>query len=145
MSTKNSKEPIGAFIIVINNQTEKILLGKRRNGYLAGYFGFPGGRIEKNEKILDCAERELIEETGLIPKQLKLAGIIREYQSYYNFIHFAVICRSYCGKVILKEPDYCEKWTWFSKKSLPKQILPGHKAGIEFLDDNNPFKIIEIL
>lgn len=51
-----------ASIIVINQQGQ-ILLGKRTDNHLWGY---SGGSLEIDEKVEDCAKRELQEEMGLI-------------------------------------------------------------------------------
>jgi len=143
--SQSSKEHIGSYIIVINKESGNLLMGQRKNSYLSGYYGFPGGRIERNESLINCAKRELFEETNLTALKLECAGIIREYQKTYNFIHFAVICRKYSGDVILKEPDYCEKWIWYSINSLPTPILPGHKAGLRFISNTPQTNLIEIL
>ena len=56
----------GAGVIIVNNVGE-ILLGRRTDNHLWGYFG---GSIEIDEKVEDCAKRELLEETGLIADEL---------------------------------------------------------------------------
>lgn len=44
---------------------DKILLVKRAAGILeAGKWGFPGGFVDRDEKLEQCALRELMEETG---------------------------------------------------------------------------------
>ena len=47
--------------------SDKILLVKRTKSMkrYPGLFGFPGGKVEDNESTLDCARRELFEETGI--------------------------------------------------------------------------------
>lgn len=43
----------------------QVLLIKRSKGPFKGYWCFPGGHVEKNEKVVDAIARELKEETGL--------------------------------------------------------------------------------
>jgi mRNA-decapping enzyme subunit 2 len=47
--------------VLINSQKDKILLAK---SYLGNSWNFPRGKINKNEKEIDCAIREVSEEIG---------------------------------------------------------------------------------
>lgn len=124
------KQPIGACIIVFKNNA--ILLGKRKNAYLAGSYGMPGGRVELGESLVTTAERELLEETGLTAKELTYIGCVREFQGEKDFIHFAYICKDFIGELTLVEPDKCEGWEWIHLDELQTiDILPGHKGIIE--------------
>ena len=50
--------------VVIKNQ--KVLLTRRSpNDNLAGYWEFPGGKVESNETPQQCLKRELEEELGI--------------------------------------------------------------------------------
>lgn len=52
--------------IAVVRRGEKLLIAKRPPGkHLAGYWEFPGGRVEAGEKPEETVVRELIEETGL--------------------------------------------------------------------------------
>ena len=62
----------GAGVIIVNNVGE-ILLGRRTDNHLWGYFG---GSIEIDEKVEDCAKRELLEETGLIADEVSFFTVI---------------------------------------------------------------------
>jgi len=91
----------------------------------------PGGRVYVGEPLIKSAERELFEETSLQSSSFEFIGTIRENQGDYDFIHFAYLCNDYEGDPIVTEPDKCEKWEWVGLKSLPENILPGHKLAIE--------------
>ena len=52
---------VGVFVV----QQGKVLLGLRRGSHGSGTWGSPGGHLEHGEAILDCARREVLEETGL--------------------------------------------------------------------------------
>jgi 8-oxo-dGTP diphosphatase len=132
LKKRNHQENIGCAVIVKNNQGQ-VLLGKRKNAYRSSLYGFPGGRIDKDEKALAASKRELLEETGLKANNLKYVGVVKEWQDSYNFIHFIYLCTEWKGDLKLMEPDKCEDWEWFSLDSLPQDILPGHLQGIRLL------------
>ncbi len=140
-----TEQPIGTAIIIIN-QNQQILLGKRLNSFKAGSYGLPGGRIELGEKLLNCAKRELREETGLESKSLKYLAVIEEWQKEknHNFVHFIYVCSDWSGKLQLLEPNKCESWKWFDLNKLPKNILQGHLAGIEILKNKNECSLQDI-
>jgi ADP-ribose pyrophosphatase YjhB (NUDIX family) len=108
------------------------MLGKRKNSYKSGYYGLPGGRVELNEKLVDCAKRELLEETGLTARSIKYIGVIRDLQpEEYTFTHFAFLCKEYRGEPKVTEPDKCQGWEWFDLTKIPDKTLIGHKSAIE--------------
>lgn len=124
-------EHIGVCVIVVNNKNQ-ILLGKRKNSFRSGMFGLPGGRLELEEMLDICAKRELQEETTILANRLEYLGVIRELQEKeYNFIHFVFACTEFSGTPKVAEPEKCEDWNWYSLDVLPRPILPGHKAAID--------------
>lgn len=65
---------IGVGTLLIRDKT--LLIVKRKYNPDAGYWSIPGGHIELGEKVIEAAEREGFEETGIKVKVSKLAGII---------------------------------------------------------------------
>jgi len=59
----DKKPKVGVGIIVIKDN--KVLLGKRKNSHGEGSWCFPGGHLEFNESLENCAKREVLEETGI--------------------------------------------------------------------------------
>ncbi len=49
------KPSVGLGVIVLRD--ECVLLGKRKNSHGDGSWSFPGGHIELNETITQCAKR----------------------------------------------------------------------------------------
>lgn len=110
---------IGVGTIVFKNG--KVLLGKRKNAHGAGCWQFPGGHLEFNESIEDCAKREVFEETGLIIKNMRLGPYTNDFFPKENkhYVTLFVIAEFDHGELCLKEPDKCEKWDWFNWDDLP--------------------------
>lgn len=53
----------------IITRADAVLLARRKPGAgLAGYWEFPGGKIEPGETACRCLERELLEELGLVAR-----------------------------------------------------------------------------
>jgi NADH pyrophosphatase NudC (nudix superfamily) len=53
---------VGVSVLLISGG--QLLLGRRKNNKAAGMLSTPGGRLEPNESIMECAHREFHEETG---------------------------------------------------------------------------------
>jgi len=91
-----------------------VLLGKRKNAHGSGTWAFPGGHLEFNESIKECARREVSEETGIRIKNLR-------YGPYSNdifagegkhYVTLFVIADYDAGTPLVKEPHKCENWAW---------------------------------
>jgi 8-oxo-dGTP diphosphatase len=109
-----SKRPlIGVAVIVIKDN--RVLLGKRKNSHGEGTWAFPGGHLEFNESIEDCAAREVFEETGIRIKNLRFGPYTNDIFDNENkhYVTIFVIAEHDSGTPELKEPHKCDKWKWF--------------------------------
>ncbi len=85
----------------------KIIVVEQEQPVNGKFFGLAGGRLEVNEKPLDAAKRELLEETGYTSDDFEL---IEEFDSYglLQFKEYLYVARS-CKKVAKPNPDGGEK------------------------------------
>ena len=134
---------LGVPIIFISNN--RVLLGRRKNSYGEGLYGLPGGRVAPQETLVQCLMREVGEEVGITPIKFKSIGLVKEWQVTNFFLHFIFVCTKWKGEIANLEPEKSENWQWYSLDSLPKDILPGHKAGLTMLSfTDSVFRLIEI-
>ena len=105
--------------IVINNN--KILLVLRRFPPLV--WGPPGGFVDINETLIETAEREVYEETGITCKALDT--IIYEFDAYNT--HLVVFaCKYVTGD--LRCSYESKDLGWFEIDSLPSPISPSKEC-----------------
>jgi 8-oxo-dGTP diphosphatase len=135
---------VGTTVVVLNKKKDKVLLGKRINCFAAGTYGIPGGRAHRNEKLINTAKRELKEETGLVSKNIKYLGVVRDVYSDHTFVHFAFLCTEFKGEVETMEPNKCEGWEWYPINKLPKDSFLPHKKSVEIYINSKKENIKEI-
>ena len=89
--------------ILLDSQ-QRFLMGQRPVGKpYAGYWEFPGGKVEAGETLFQTLQRELQEELGItIHSSVDLMTIEHDYPHAYVRIHVSVI-RDWTG-----EPTGCE-------------------------------------
>jgi len=89
-------EPKETAVITYIFKDDKVLLINKKTGLGAGKVNAPGGRIEPAEMAIEAAVREVQEETGLTPLNLKEAGklsfIFKDGYSLKGFVYFADDC-----------------------------------------------------
>ena len=64
-----------AVLFALKDEQVFVLLIQRANEPYKGCWAFPGGFLEMDETVPQCAERELMEETGIQLSNLQLVGI----------------------------------------------------------------------
>ena len=115
----------GAFTIILNETKNRVLLVKRKD---IPIWNLPGGGVEKNERITDCAVREASEETGYIINIYKQMG-------EYHRTQFNDIQHIFLGKIIggqeIKNGDETSKIKWFKLNRLPFLMVPHRKEQIK--------------
>ena len=119
----DNKPKIGVGVIVIKDN--KVLLGKRKNSHGTDSWCFPGGHLEFNEEIEDCARREVLEETGITIKDIKMGSFTNDIfkEEGKHYVTIFVLSNHDFGEVKLIEPEKCEIWDWFEWNKLPQPLF----------------------
>ncbi|MEX0896202.1 MAG: NUDIX hydrolase [Patescibacteria group bacterium] len=114
---------VGVGVIIIRDDT--ILLGKRKNAHGDGTWNFPGGHLEWNESIADCAHREVAEETGLEISNLIYGPYTNDLflEENKHYLTAFVLANSKTGSPKVMEPNKCEKWAWCKWHELPNPLF----------------------
>ena len=86
--------------IICMDEDKRVLLGLRSDNHCWGY---SGGSIEIDEKVEDCAKRELYEEMGLIAQELELFYINSGIETHYIYPNGDEVCNV---EIIY----LCKKW-----------------------------------
>ena len=116
-------QPEGIVILPHTKDNKLILIEQYRPCLSRKTIEFPAGSLEKNESVLDCAKRELLEETGYISDSWELlgTGVLRlERESTENYFYLARDCE------FVKKNDDQNDVKLFDKKGF-KTLLKNNK------------------
>ncbi len=119
----DNRPKVGVGVIVLKEG--KVLIGKRKSSHGEGSWSFPGGHLEFNEEIEECAKREVMEETGICVKNIRKTAYTNDIfeKEKKHYVTLFVVCEYESGNVEIKEPDKCENWMWFDTDKLPKPLF----------------------
>jgi 8-oxo-dGTP pyrophosphatase MutT (NUDIX family) len=78
------------------------------------FLSFPGGKIEPNEKILDCGRRELNEETGYDSSDIVIWNSYPSYERVKRQIHILIARNCY--------------------KKSEQQLLPSEEISLNYIE-----------
>ncbi len=114
--------------IVLLDEHGRILLQRRTDFDI---WGLPGGALEFGETIVDCAHRELLEETGLISEAFDLTGVYTDpkydvtYPNGDQVQQFTICLR---GQIMGGDgqPDGVEttEQRFFAPSKIPFDVMP---------------------
>ena len=94
-----SASPVNVAVGILMKANGDVLLGQRPEGKpYAGYWEFPGGKVEEGEAILDALKREFMEELGVqIISAEPWCGVEHIYPHAHVRLHF-YISREWSGE-----------------------------------------------
>ena len=107
--------PVVATIAVVYHEG-RILLVRRANPPDAGFWGFPGGKIELGERIEDAAVRELLEETGVRARAVRVFTAVDAFDRdasgrlRRHFVLVAVLCEWNSGTPVAGDDALEARW-----------------------------------
>jgi ADP-ribose diphosphatase len=106
--------PTGAVLVVPMLDDETVLLIREYAGGTHRYeLGLPKGLVNKDEDILDAANRELQEETGYAAKQLQELAVLSVAPGYLSHVTRIVLARDlFEQRLEGDEPEEIEVVPW---------------------------------
>ncbi|KAG7293595.1 hypothetical protein NEMBOFW57_003648 [Staphylotrichum longicolle] len=115
---------------VVRDAQGRMVMGVRKVSHGNGQWQFPGGHLEVGESYFACAERETLEETGLVVRAEKLLGLTNDvFSPTKHYITIFVLCRrvdeSQEPETLQNlEPEKCERWEWMGWSDV-RAVIAG--------------------
>jgi 8-oxo-dGTP diphosphatase len=125
---------VGISVLVVKRGM--LLLGRRRGSHGAGEYAAPGGHLEHLETLQACAEREVLEETGLRIGPLRFLRVLNAMQyAPKHYVDLAFVAEWLAGDPEVREPDKVDKWSWYALDDLPSPLFAMLPSAIAILRD----------
>jgi 8-oxo-dGTP diphosphatase len=78
-------------VVACVDRAGRVLIVKQTAGPFAGAWLLPGGTVERNERLEDAAQRELLEETGYRVTELRPVAVYEVLGMPAGRFHFLVV------------------------------------------------------
>ena len=131
VSPASAPAPIDVAVGILMKPNGDVLLGQRPSGKpYAGYWEFPGGKVETGEAIVDALKREFAEEIGVVIESAEpWCGVEYVYPHAHVRLHF------YISRHWHNEPQGLEGQALAWQGSVGVEpLLPATIPLIEWLD-----------
>lgn len=114
---------LGAFAVILDD-VSRVLLCHRTD---CDAWNLPGGKVERLEAPWKAAQREVLEEVGLVVRVDHLIGVYSVPEQ--ETVAFAFLCTRTGGTIRLS--DEADDIRYFHRSELPPNTLPRHVERIE--------------
>lgn len=125
-------------VAAVVRRGDAVLVG-RRIGATHGrdHWQLPGGHLEPFEDPFACAEREVLEETGLVVRAVGAGpwsnDVFDFERRHYVTVFVLTELADPTAEPVAREPDKCAEWRWCTWDALPAPLFAPlasvHAAG----------------
>jgi len=133
MQREHPKQPlVGVGALIVENG--RVVLIKRGKAPLLGEWSIPGGMLELGETLRQGAEREALEETGLVVRATELLGVFdrvvpdSDGTIIYHYVLIDFLCERVSGQ--LRAGADAADAQWFTPDDVAKLPLAEDTAGV---------------
>ncbi|MDD4294665.1 MAG: NUDIX hydrolase [Candidatus Omnitrophica bacterium] len=116
----------GAALIIPFISADKVIMLRQYRAVIDKYiYELPAGTLEENERPLNCAKREIIEETGYSAKKFTKLGAIYPVPGYSTEKITIYKAEQLCKRKVSFDADEIIENEIFSKKDVKKLFITG--------------------
>jgi len=142
MNKVNKFPRVGVGVLVFNKDNQ-ILLGQRQGSH--GHLSWqpPGGHLDFNESLENCAKREAKEEVNISINAVEFIGMTNDYFEDHDKHYISIFMKAKLTsnqQIKNCEPHKAKNWQWFKLDELPSPLfLPLRKLvdkngyGLQFI------------
>ena len=120
---------VAAGVFFYSIETHRYLYLLRANPKNPGNWGMPGGKINKDETLLEGIVRECQEEIGFFPADAKLIPI--QKFTNHSFIYHTFFCQVEKEFTPILNNEHCG-YAWVGDNQYPKPLHPGLYNTVNF-------------
>ncbi len=139
MKNRNKSVP-AVYVLLVKDG--KILIARRCNtGYQDGNYQVPAGHVEEGELPTQALLREAKEEIGIVPSEFEL--VHTSYRARHDEtgdrVDFFYRVTRWNGEITNNEPEKCDDLRFVDLDTLPENMTPHIRNGIECMLRDIPF------
>jgi len=125
---------------IILNKDKKILLIKRANKPFKDQWGLPGGKLDRNESLVESVRREIQEELGFLPLEIKLLKSFKFTEPDCAIVH--MYYTQYNGIIIPNKKEIADyKWSDLENVGSFEPFPPNHRTVINYFIKKNAMNV----
>ena len=128
---------VGCGVFVVNEKSEVLLQLRSKNSKNeAGKWNKMGGSVEFGEKVIDCLQRETLEEAGIEITDIEFLSysdhILSEEKQHWLGLNFmALIKQGETAKNM--EPEKFDDLRWFKFGEIPENLAMPTEDSLELM------------